>query len=103
MLELIHHKASLYLYSCLYSRLYLYIKADGSLELDDWSAEQRFVVLHHAMRFGRSRAETEHAETARLHRERLPALRANEQQFRVSEEKTGGSSCRLWQDAGGGA
>ena len=39
------------------------------------------------MRAARARLETEHQEAARLHRERLPTLRANEEQFRVAEEK----------------
>jgi hypothetical protein len=40
-----------------------------------------------AMREGRRRIETQHQESARLHKERLPALRASEQQFRVAEAK----------------
>ena len=62
-------------------------KGGGGLEIDGWSAAERRAVLHDAMRKGRERRETEHQETARLYREKLPTLRANEEQFRVSEEK----------------
>lgn len=64
-------------------------KAGGNLEIDAWSNAQRHSTLRDAMRFGRNRIETEHQETARLHSERLPALRLAEQQFRVGEEKKG--------------
>eukprot|EP00966_Prymnesium_polylepis_P041722 968699-Prymnesium_polylepis.1 len=62
-------------------------KPGGGLEIDGWSDEQRSAVLHDAMREGRRRRETDRQEAARLHKERLPTLRAAEQQFRVSEEK----------------
>ena len=62
-------------------------KAGGGLELDSFTAAERRVTLRDAMRAARARLETEHQEAARLHRERLPTLRANEEQFRVAEEK----------------
>ena len=62
-------------------------RAGGGVEIEGWSAEQRRATLRDAMRAGRARHETEHQETARLYRERLPTLRAAEQQFRVAEEK----------------
>eukprot|EP00966_Prymnesium_polylepis_P160207 3703969-Prymnesium_polylepis.1 len=62
-------------------------KAGGGLELDGWSGEQVHATLRDAMQKARRCLETEHAESARLHEERLPALRLTEQAFRVSEEK----------------
>ena len=62
-------------------------RVGGGLELDSWSKEQVHKTLKDAMWAGRRCIETEHKESARLHEERLPALRANEQKFRVAEEK----------------
>ena len=62
-------------------------RSGGGLEIDSWSEEQRHRTLRDAMREGRRRIETQHQESARLHKERLPALRASEQQFRVTEAK----------------
>ena len=62
-------------------------KKDGSLEIESWSAVQQHQVLRDAMRKGRTMVETEHKETSRMHEEKLPGLRANEQQYHVSEEK----------------
>ena len=62
-------------------------RSGGGLEIDCWSEEQRHRTLRDAMREGRRRIETQHQESARLHKERLPALRASEQQFRVAEAK----------------
>ena len=62
-------------------------KVGGGLELDGWSEKQVHSTLRDAMRKARRCLETEHAESARLHEERLPALRVAEQAFRVSEAK----------------
>jgi hypothetical protein len=62
-------------------------RASGGLEIDGWTSEQVHATLRDAMRKARARIETARKEAARLHEERLPALRANEQQFRVSEAK----------------
>ena len=63
-------------------------RSGGGLEIDSWSEEQRHRTLRDAMREGRRRIETQHQESARCtNKERLPALRASEQQFRVSEAK----------------
>lgn len=62
-------------------------KAGGGSELDALSKEQLHKVLSDAMRKGRTMVETAHKESARLHKERLPELRARDEQFRVSEEK----------------
>ena len=62
-------------------------KPGGGTELNNLSPVELTKTIRDAMKAGRARLETEHQETARLHQERLPALRAAEQQFRVSEEK----------------
>ena len=62
-------------------------KAGCGTELVNLSEAERKKMIRDAMKAGRQQLETEHKETARLHEERLPALRAAEQQFRVTEEK----------------
>jgi hypothetical protein len=62
-------------------------KPGGGTELNNLSPVELTKTIRDAMKAGRARLETEHQETARLHQERLPALRAAEQQFRVTEEK----------------
>ena len=59
----------------------------GGLEIDKWDAEHRRSTIRDAMRHGRQKMETTEKESARLHAERLPALRQTEQQFHVAEAK----------------